>query len=92
MAGRKSTKAACEPVSEDEIKYKEAVKWFKKAANQGYAPAQYMLGKCYDVGNGVRRSGEEAAKWYQKAAEQGHAKAQKNWGTITKTGIVRKKQ
>lgn len=56
--------------------YEEAVKWFKKAADQDYAPAQYMLGQCYSSGSGVERNNEEAAKWYQKAAENGHVEAQ----------------
>ena len=31
----------------------EAAKWFRKAADQGYAPAQYNLGGMYTKGNGV---------------------------------------
>ena len=33
--------------------YGEAVKWFQKAADQGYANAQYNLGVIYDQGLGV---------------------------------------
>ena len=49
----------------------EAAKWFRKAADQGYAGAQYNLGHCYANGYGVKQDRAEAAKWYQKAADQG---------------------
>ena len=49
----------------------EAVKWYRKAADQGHARAQYFLGSCYDYGTGVGEDDAEAVKWYRKAAEQG---------------------
>ena len=58
----------------------EAAKWFRKAAEQNYAPAQSNLGYCYDNGRGVEKDAEEATKWYRKAAEQGHPEAQLNLG------------
>jgi TPR repeat protein len=58
----------------------EAVKWYKKAAEQGLASAQYNLGLKYDKGEGVEQDRTEAAKWYRKAAEQGLASAQYNLG------------
>lgn len=51
----------------------EAVKWYKKAADQGYQFAQYNLGKCYFCGDGINENKQEGFKWYKKAAEQGHA-------------------
>jgi len=33
--------------------YKEAVKWYLKAAEQGYALAQFNLGNMYYNGDGV---------------------------------------
>ncbi len=50
--------------------YQEAIKWFKKAAEQGYARAQYKLGGMYKRGEGVSRDDKEAVKWYKKASEQ----------------------
>jgi len=67
-------------------KYKEAVKWFKKAANQGNASAQTNLGFMYDNGQGVRQDYKEAVKWYKKAANQGDAGAQYNLGFMYKNG------
>ena len=51
----------------------EAVKWYRKAAEQGHAAAQNNLGAMYANGQGVARSDAEAVKWFRKAAEQGYA-------------------
>ena len=53
----------------------EAFKWYRKAAEQGYADAQYNLGNMYDKGRGVPEDKAEALKWWRKAAEQGHEDA-----------------
>jgi tetratricopeptide (TPR) repeat protein len=55
--------------------YAEAVKWYRKAAEQGHAEAQYALGYSYQYGHGVAQDDEEAANWYRKATEQGHEAA-----------------
>lgn len=60
--------------------YKEAVKWYRKSAEQGYVFAQYNLGTCYENGQGVTQDYIEAVKWYRKSAEQGCAPAQYNLG------------
>ena len=60
--------------------YESAVKFFLKAAEQGYANAQCYLGFCYEKGQGVEQSYTEAVKWYRKAAEQEYATAQNNLG------------
>ena len=59
-----------------EKNYSEAVKWYRKAAEQGDADAQFNLGACYFLGNGVEKNDSEAVKWWRRAAEQGNAKAQ----------------
>lgn len=56
--------------------YTEAVKWFRKAAEQGYAEAQCKLGSYYFHGLCVKQDYVEAAQWYHKAAEQGDHQAQ----------------
>jgi TPR repeat protein len=66
-----------EGVEQDEA---EAVKWYRKAAEQGHSQAQINLGICYDNGQGVEEERTEAMKWYRKAAEQGHSEAQFNLG------------
>ena len=52
------------------------MKWYRKAAKQGYNDAQYRLGRAYEHGSGVPRDVREAVKWYRKAAEQGNFGAQ----------------
>ena len=60
--------------------YTEAVKWYRKAAEQGHSNAQNYLGDCYFYGQGVAKDYTEAVKWYRKAAEQGHSNAQNYLG------------
>lgn len=48
----------------------EAVKLYTKAANQGYARAQYYLALSYDKGEGVAKNDSEAMKWYLKAVKK----------------------
>ena len=52
-----------------------AAKWFRQAAEQGHAAAQYNLAACYHNGEGVRKNSVAAVKWCRKAAEQGLAVA-----------------
>ncbi|ACE06545.1 hypothetical protein Aasi_1218 [Candidatus Amoebophilus asiaticus 5a2] len=56
--------------------YAKAKRWYEKAAEQGYAEAQYKLGAMYDNGEGVTIDFIEAKKCYEKAACQGVAVAQ----------------
>ena len=65
---------------EVEQDYKEAVKWYRKAAAQGNARAQSNLGVCYENGTGVEQDYREAVKWYRKAVEQDYEVAQCNLG------------
>lgn len=60
----------------------EAVKWYRKSANQNYASAQYNLGVVYREGQGVQQDFTESAKWFRMAADQGFARAQLNLGTM----------
>jgi TPR repeat protein len=64
-----------------------AAKWFRKAADQNNASAQYNLGAMYDHGRGVPQNDVEAAKWYREAAARGHASAQYNLGLMYENGI-----
>ena len=67
--------------------YNEAVKWFRKAAEQEYAEAQFRLGLAYEDGRkGVAKDYAEAVKWFCKAAEQEYAEAQYNLGLAYEDG------
>ena len=58
----------------------EAVRWYRRAAEQGNASGQYNLGGMYSTGRGVARDDAEAVRWYRRAAEQGNASGQYNLG------------
>jgi hypothetical protein len=58
----------------------------QKAAEQGDASAQFMLGLMYADGHGVPRDYVKAVQWWQMAAEQGLANAQSALGFIYANG------
>ena len=61
--------------------YAKAAEWFRKAAEQGHAGAQYKLGDCYHYGDGIAQDlsvadrQAEAVEWYRKAADSGSVEA-----------------
>jgi TPR repeat protein len=65
---------------------KEAVTWYRKAAEQGFEVAQHNLGVMYANGQGVKQDHKEAVEWYRKAAAQGNAKAHHNLGCMYRDG------
>lgn len=67
------------------VSRREAIKWYRKAADRGNANAQFNLGVLYTTGD--TNNPAEAAKWYQKAAVQGHANAQFKLAVMHKHGI-----
>ena len=58
----------------------------KKSAEQGYIPAQYMLGKMYYEGLGTIQNYYEAVIWYRKAAEKGDSTSQYKLGLMYYNG------
>ena len=64
----------------------QAFAWFRKAAEQGNAQAQFNLGVMYGLGQGVPHDDTQAVAWFLKAAEQGNAYAQTNLGVMYKDG------
>lgn len=55
--------------------YVEAIEWYLRAANQGYAKAQFALGYCYEYGDGVDQNQAEALYWYCAAFNNGDQEA-----------------
>ena len=51
--------------------FAEAVKWFRLAAEQGIAPAQYNLGIRYAKGQGVPQDYVTAHMWFNLAGAHG---------------------
>ncbi|MBQ2885265.1 MAG: sel1 repeat family protein [Alphaproteobacteria bacterium] len=62
------------------IDKEEAVKWYQRAAEQGFPEALDNLGNCFYQGIGVSLNYKEAVKWYTKAAEQGYNISQNRLG------------
>jgi TPR repeat protein len=59
-----------------------AVRWGRKAADQGYAKAENGIAFMYYYGYGVPQDYAEVLRWYRKAADQGNASAQDDLGSI----------
>lgn len=54
---------------------RKAVQWYRRAAEQNHAPAQYALGNAYATGEGVKKDAELSVEWSAKAAAQDHLPA-----------------
>jgi TPR repeat protein len=60
-----------------------AFKWFRLAADQGYAPAEARVGDMYMMtDSGIKQDYSEARKWLEKSALHGYARAQWQLGDI----------
>ncbi len=55
--------------------YAEAAKWYRKAAENGYAPAQIYLGLMHSRGLGGPQDFVQAHMWFKLAASGGYATA-----------------
>ncbi len=64
----------------------EAVKWYRKVAEQNDRRGQSMLGVMYTNARGVPQDYTEAMKWFRKAAAQNSAHAQYNLGFMYANG------
>jgi TPR repeat protein len=65
--------------------FRQAFRWFYRAACGGNAFAQAWLGDAYATGQGVKADVDEAAKWYERAAIQGHGGATR---VLTRLGVA----
>ncbi|HUA68889.1 MAG TPA: tetratricopeptide repeat protein [Candidatus Saccharimonadales bacterium] len=66
---------------------KEAVKWFRKAADQNYPDALALLGEMTQAGQGVKADPAAAAQLYTQAAEKGSVAGQYNLAYLYEQGI-----
>jgi uncharacterized protein len=66
---------------------KESIRWITRAANQGYVPAEYELGRIYLYGRGVPIDYAQALLWERKAAEQGDPRAQRDLAFMHERGF-----
>jgi TPR repeat protein len=60
--------------------FDSAVKWYRKAAEQGDVRAEHALGIANMSGQGANGGFEEAIKWFKKAAEKGNMDSQYSLG------------
>ena len=58
----------------------------RRAADEGAAGAQCLLGMMYMNGDGVPSDSAEAVKWYRKAAGQDYAPGEACLGVMYSTG------
>ncbi|MBL4871477.1 MAG: sel1 repeat family protein [Robiginitomaculum sp.] len=63
-----------------------AIKWFRKAADQGYAEGQYRLAMMYDKDWGISKSRQKEMYWTKQAAAQGHGRAKYSLSLMKKLG------
>jgi TPR repeat protein len=64
--------------------YKQAVKWYTKAAEQGEPNAQVKLGLLYALGHGVNKDYIQSHAWLNVASANGDETAQEHRDLITK--------
>ena len=75
-----------EPLAALSPELAEALNWYRLAAAQGDASAQFNLGQLYYKGEGVPQDYAEALKWLRLAAEQGQVSAQGHLAAMYGTG------
>jgi localization factor PodJL len=64
----------------------EAMRWFERAAQADFAPAQFRLAGLNEKGEGTKKDIEAARRLYLSAANKGHAKAMHNLAVIYAEG------
>ena len=70
--------------------YREAVKWWRLAAEQGFAEALNNLGMVYGNGDGVPKDYVEAHKWFDLAASH-HPPGRKRHNSVRDRDFLTKK-
>jgi len=65
-----------------------AIEYFRRSAEMGYAPAEVVLGYLYETGRITTADPQEAFEWYRKAAQQDDPLAQWLAGRIIYAGAI----
>lgn len=73
---------------EKEEKYEDAIYWFIKASDLGYADAQYIVGTYFEKGETVEQDYEIAFNLYYQAAKQGQIAALSTLGRHYYSGTI----
>ncbi|WP_425537026.1 tetratricopeptide repeat protein, partial [Klebsiella pneumoniae] len=64
-----------------------AVEWYRKAADQGDATAQYNLGFAYANGQGVRQNKSMAKEFFGKACDGGMQDGCDSYKKLNEEGV-----
>jgi TPR repeat protein len=70
----------------DKGDYATALQLFQPLADEGFSPAQFIIGLMYEQGQGVTKNYSEAMRWFRKAADQGNSGAQLGLGAMFSKG------
>ena len=57
--------------------YSQALQWFSRSSDNGYAAAAYFIGCMYYYGEGVQKDVAEALQWFKKSSDLGMDEAKK---------------
>jgi hypothetical protein len=71
--------------------YATAIRLWRPLAEKGNADAQFGLGRCYLLGEGITTDYEQARKWFELSAKQANVQAQNALGIIYRDGLGVKK-
>ena len=78
--------AADEEIPLGELESTKNFEQWLEEAREGSAIAQYMMGRHYESGKGVRKDFTKAAQWYAKSAKQGMSDADAILGLLFLNG------
>jgi len=67
----------------------QAAHWYRVAAEQGFAAAQFRLGVLYHRGDGLPQNFSLGTRWIERAAKQGYAEAKYELWRMHKYGKAR---
>jgi localization factor PodJL len=67
--------------------HEEEARWLERAANQGLAPAQFLLSGLYEKGIGIEKDLVRARDLYLAAAQKSNAKAMHNLAVLYAEGV-----
>ena len=67
-----------------DTEFASAIPWFRRSAEQGFAPAEYMYGGIFREGRW--KDPKQLVYWWEKAAEEGDVHAQLWLGTFYEQG------
>ncbi|KAI8340882.1 hypothetical protein BC941DRAFT_418473 [Chlamydoabsidia padenii] len=70
----------------------EAYLWARKAADRGYAKAEYAVGYYTETGVGTKQNLDEARKWYMRAAAQNNRRAMQRLSELKKHGSLQQRR